>query len=181
MNPDGYEYSRQTDRLWRKNRAPTTHSDFWNGNPACYGIDLNRNFPYQWDTTYGSSTLACSHSYRGPTSSSEAEVQSLVKFFQTLRQTRYRFYAYFNLHAYGRFWLLPWTYSRTEKIANYDDLLKRSVRTAAIVMNGTYQVGQASFVLYPCSGTSIDYASTFMPHAITFELSPVYKYLPMCF
>lgn len=34
-NPDGYEYSHYTDRLWRKNRAR---------NGACYGTDLNRNY-----------------------------------------------------------------------------------------------------------------------------------------
>lgn len=34
-NPDGYEYSHETDRLWRKNRA-------YNG--QCHGTDLNRNF-----------------------------------------------------------------------------------------------------------------------------------------
>lgn len=178
MNPDGYEYSRQTDRLWRKNRAPTTHSDFWNGDPSCYGVDLNRNFPFRWDTAFGSSIHACSHSYRGPNPSSEDEVQSLVKFFQ---RSPYKFYAYFNLHAYGRFWLLPWTYTRTEKVPNFDQLLQRSLRTAAIVMNGTYKVGQASFLLYPCSGTSLDFTSTFMPHAITFELSPVFQFLPMCY
>lgn len=36
-NPDGYEYSHTTDRLWRKNRS---------GKGRCAGIDLNRNFGY---------------------------------------------------------------------------------------------------------------------------------------
>jgi hypothetical protein len=48
-------------------------------------------------------------------------------------------------------------------------------------MNQTYRVGQASSLLYPCSGTSIDFAATLMPHSMTFELSPIYKGLPMCF
>jgi hypothetical protein len=177
MNPDGYEYSRNENRLWRKNRSPTTHSEFWNGDESCYGIDLNRNFPYQWNSTYGSSAHACSHSYRGPNPSSENEVDSVVNFLQTQR----KFHAYFNLHAYGRLWLLPWTYSREEKVSNYDDLLKRSNRVASSVMNGTYRVGQASSLLYPCSGTSIDFATTLMPHAMTFELSPLFKGLPLCF
>lgn len=34
-NPDGYEYSHTTDRLWRKNRARPGF---------CAGTDLNRNF-----------------------------------------------------------------------------------------------------------------------------------------
>ncbi|KAH9504245.1 hypothetical protein Btru_064440, partial [Bulinus truncatus] len=40
-NPDGYEYSHTTYRLWRKNRRPIT--------TRCAGVDLNRNF----DIAYG--------------------------------------------------------------------------------------------------------------------------------
>jgi hypothetical protein len=40
LNPDGYEYSRLTDRLWRKNRVH-------NGDGS-YGVDLNRNWAAQW-------------------------------------------------------------------------------------------------------------------------------------
>ena len=40
LNPDGYEYSQTTYRLWRKNR-------FLNpGFPSCPGVDLNRNYNY---------------------------------------------------------------------------------------------------------------------------------------
>ena len=36
-NPDGYAYSWNSERLWRKNRSPTSVA--W-----CKGVDLNRNF-----------------------------------------------------------------------------------------------------------------------------------------
>jgi hypothetical protein len=36
LNPDGYEYSRKSDRMWRKNREPTS-------NARCAGVDINRN------------------------------------------------------------------------------------------------------------------------------------------
>ena len=43
VNPDGYEYNRQIapggGGLWRKNRRD-------NGNST--GVDLNRNYPFQW-------------------------------------------------------------------------------------------------------------------------------------
>lgn len=39
-NPDGYQYSHTTNRLWRKNRYPAT--------VLCTGVDLNRNWDYQW-------------------------------------------------------------------------------------------------------------------------------------
>ena len=40
VNPDGYEYSRTVNRMWRKNRK-------WTGKTTV-GIDLNRNWDHRW-------------------------------------------------------------------------------------------------------------------------------------
>lgn len=40
QNPDGYEFSRNTQRLWRLNRRNVT--------ATCVGVDLNRNNAYSW-------------------------------------------------------------------------------------------------------------------------------------
>lgn len=40
LNPDGYEWSRTNNRLWRQNRRQV--------NANCVGVDLNRNFAYSW-------------------------------------------------------------------------------------------------------------------------------------
>ena len=42
-NPDGYEYSRNSngDRFWRKTRSD-------NGGSSCKGVDGNRNWDYKW-------------------------------------------------------------------------------------------------------------------------------------
>lgn len=39
-NPDGYEYTRSDDRLWRKTRS--------DHNILCRGVDPNRNFGFNW-------------------------------------------------------------------------------------------------------------------------------------
>ena len=57
VNPDGYEYSHSSDRLWRKNRRPPP------AGKVCPGVDLNRNF----DVGYGlgASTNPCEEVYQG--------------------------------------------------------------------------------------------------------------------
>lgn len=42
-NPDGYEFSRSSDRMWRKTTSLSSES-----NPGCKGVDLNRNFGFHF-------------------------------------------------------------------------------------------------------------------------------------
>lgn len=41
VNPDGYEYTWTTNRMWRKTRKPNQDSE-------CIGTDGNRNFEIGW-------------------------------------------------------------------------------------------------------------------------------------
>ena len=41
MNPDGYNYSWTSERLWRKSRTVIDGS-------LCFGVDLNRNYDAFW-------------------------------------------------------------------------------------------------------------------------------------
>lgn len=55
VNPDGYEFTRNEDRLWRKTVSP---------HGRCNGVDLNRNFPFFWGAG-GTSDNPCDK-YVGP-------------------------------------------------------------------------------------------------------------------
>ena len=55
-NPDGYEFTQSNDRQWQKNRARPVQGQF------CPGVDLSRNFPFQWAPT---SENQCSTNYAG--------------------------------------------------------------------------------------------------------------------
>lgn len=70
-NPDGRKRA-EAGTQWRKN----TDSDYC-GTPSAQGIDLNRNFPYNWGCCNGSSNLGCSEIYRGPAPASEPEAQAV--------------------------------------------------------------------------------------------------------
>lgn len=77
VNPDGYLYNEISEPngggLWRKNRFP--------GPNNTHGVDLNRNYGYQWGINdQGSSPNPGSDVYRGSGPFSEVETQA-VKFF----------------------------------------------------------------------------------------------------
>ncbi len=57
LNPDGYEFSHESDRNWRKNRRENSAS-------ACAGVDLNRNFDVIGNGV-GASTNPCKEIYKG--------------------------------------------------------------------------------------------------------------------
>jgi murein tripeptide amidase MpaA len=70
VNPDGYVFTWTDDRMWRKNRRK-------NPNSSCYGVDINRNWNYQWGTG-GSSSIACSDTYMGPSGFSEPGIYFML-------------------------------------------------------------------------------------------------------
>merc|ERR1712156_767057 len=55
-NPDGYAYTFDTDRLWRKTRSPQAG--------GCYGVDPNRNWGFHWGES-GVSSNPCTEIYPG--------------------------------------------------------------------------------------------------------------------
>lgn len=58
INPDGYSFTHESNRMWRKTRSQ-------NG-ANCFGVDANRNFDFAWGTCAGCSSGVCtSETFRG--------------------------------------------------------------------------------------------------------------------
>jgi hypothetical protein len=98
MNPDGYQYTFDAERLWRKNLRDN------NGDGITQvgdGVDPNRNFPSHWGyDNEGSSPIPSSDTYRGPSPASEPETKAAMRLFRTARAE-----FMVNYHSNGR-WLL---------------------------------------------------------------------------
>ena len=82
LNPDGIHFSqlRPEDggrRYWRKNRRKNEGNSA--GKPECDGVDLNRNFDFQWDGKASNPNI-CGTNYRGASGFSEPETQAVRDF-----------------------------------------------------------------------------------------------------
>lgn len=110
INPDGYEYSHTTYRMWRKNRSR-------NG-LICWGTDLNRNWDIAWDSKVGnSSTDPCSTNYIGTGPFAEVEAKSFSQFLLGLGD---KIKIYFSFHSAINMILTPYGY-RQEPPADFDN------------------------------------------------------------
>ncbi|MBE0565685.1 MAG: hypothetical protein IH621_07010 [Krumholzibacteria bacterium] len=141
-NPDGVAYNEMTNPdgggMWCKNRLP---------NAGYYGVDLNSNFPYQWEGS-GSSTNPSSDTYRGPFAGSEPETQALMNLVNG-RQ----FVIAQDLHTYGNLTLFPWGYTTDPTAA---DALYEHMAGTMVQHNG-YAPGQPGELFYTVNGGSIDW------------------------
>jgi len=164
INPDGYEYSRSSDRMWRKSRSGPRQ--------GCYGVDINRNFPFKWMVS-GASTNPCSETYAGPNPLSEIEGQNLANFLNANNNT---FKAYLTLHSYGEDILYPWGYTTGTYPPDVNDLkaLGQEMYNAIYAVHKTrYLVGNSGDALYPAAGASDDYSKSIgIKYVYTVEVRP---------
>ncbi len=166
-NPDGYEYTFTTTRLWRKNRRPNADGTF--------GIDLNRNHAtfFALDAA-GSSPDPASDIYRGTAAESEPETRAIAAFFRAHPPP-----ASITYHTYTGAILYPW--GQANGALTGDDGLFRVLAGTDVApamrdsvpgsVNDRYHPGPG-WHLYPTNGDFADWAyEEFGAAAFTVELT----------
>ena len=166
VNPDGHEYSRTQDRLWRKNRRPNADGSI--------GVDPNRNYGYMWGTLNinTSSHVPSDPTYVGPRAFSEPETQAVRNLV-----ARELFRGVITYHSYSQLILYPWGYT-SEPIPDASDLstmTKLAKRMQQLIrgVHGETYTPQQSSQLYPTAGDTTDwtYGEYGIP-SFTIELRP---------
>lgn len=148
QNPDGYEFSwaSAANRLWRKNRR--TNAD------GSIGVDLNRNFGFQWGGL-GASTTPNNDTYRGTSAFSEPETQIFRDFVSANPQIK----SHIDFHSYSQLILTPWGW--TDALPPDADIFRTitgAMEARIEAVNGlNYVAGPTYTTIYPASGGAHDW------------------------
>ena len=163
VNGDGYVYTWTEDRMWRKNRRSNPDS-------ACFGVDINRNWGYQWGTG-GSSALPCSDTYKGPAAFSEPEETAVSNYIASKSNV----VGYIDLHSYGDLFMYPWGYTCSAWVSNNITQNAAGQDFASAVFSvhqERFTVGPVCQTIYQASGGSNDwtYGVANVPFSFAAEL-----------
>ena len=166
VNPDGHEFTRTQNRLWRKNRRR---------NPdGSVGVDPNRNYGYMWGTLNinTSSHVPSDDTYVGPHAFSEPETRAIRDLI-----ARELFRGIITYHSYSQLILYPWGYtSRTvTNPVDRDNLMTLAERMQKLIrdVHGTTYTPQQSSQLYPTAGDTTDWTyGEYQIPSFTIELRP---------
>ena len=160
-NPDGYQFTWDSNRLWRKTRKA-------NGD-GTFGVDWNRNFAAGWGGP-GSSGNTGSDTYRGTGPFSEPETQAIRDDVAANPNTS----IFFDVHCYSQLVLWPYGYDSTEPEGPAGEIhrnLGEGIAEAIESINGRIFAPQPAHDLYLASGTSLDWAwDDAGVYAFTYEL-----------
>jgi subtilisin family serine protease len=142
INPDGHVYVEKIDPLWPKNRRD-------NGD-GTFGVDIKRNYGYQWGyDEIGSSSDSSTSNYRGTSAFSEPETQAIKNFIDAHNIT----YA-LSYYNYGEQIFYPWDYINQDT-PDHAKFLELANALQSELPN--YKIGNPLDFYYPSNGDFNDY------------------------
>lgn len=110
--------------MWRKSRSGPRN--------GCFGVDLNRNFEFQWATS-GTSKNACDfQAYQGPNAGSEPETRALESFLKKID-----FSAYLTVHSFLGAVLYPYGYAVDAYPSDVEDLVRLGSKMTTAMAEAT--------------------------------------------
>jgi carboxypeptidase T len=166
VNPDGHEFCRTQNRLWRKNRRRNPDGSF--------GVDPNRNYGYMWGVldVPTSSHVPSDETYVGPRAFSEPETRAVRDLV-----ARENFAGLITYHSFSQLVLYPWGYT-SDNIADPVDFhvmnaIAQQMCNSILGVHGKVYTPQKSSQLYPTAGDTTDWTyGTYGIPSFTVELRP---------
>ena len=151
-NPDGYQYTFDVERLWRKNLRDNDNDGHIT---SVDGVDPNRNFDEHWGyDNEGSSPDPSDETYRGPSAGSEPETRAMQGLIDRIKP---KFMS--NLHSVGEWILYPQGWQVGTLDADNPIYAALAGTDAHPAISG-FNPGQSADTLYVTNGETTDYADT---------------------
>ncbi|EQC51489.1 M14 family metallopeptidase [Bacteriovorax sp. DB6_IX] len=152
LNVDGNIKVWNGQEMWRKNAR------------GGYGVDINRNYPTNWNACRGSSGWRNSQTYRGSEAASEPETKVMMNFVSEIKPV-------FNIsyHAYSELIIYPYG-CRGQRTTNRE-VVEGIGKEMGTILN--YTPGTSWETLYSVDGSDIDWMyqeEQVIPYVI--EVSP---------
>ncbi|PVF93438.1 hypothetical protein CPB86DRAFT_837442 [Serendipita vermifera] len=157
-NPDGYEYTRKRDRLWYKNRQHVTPDM---GNGICKGIDMNRNWGYEWLPAQDPESDPCRHWFPGSRPFEAHEVNALASYLTYRTGGHGHVVAFLDLRSYGQMLSSPYSYSCNVLPRDAEDQIEAALgaaRASSRVHGISVSTGRLCETLYSAPGNVMDWA-----------------------
>lgn len=179
VNPDGrvIVQSDPGDPTWRKNRKR-------NSCTSRFGVDINRNYDFLWNSGIGTSSNDCSDIFRGTEAFSEPETRNVLRLIDNYSNIK----CMIDVHSFSEDILYPWGDDNNQTLDSYMNFMNREydglrgnlgdseyqeyipqsdlewfqetgnkIKVSIKSVRGTDYAVKQSIGLYPTSGCSHDY------------------------